>query len=86
MYALVAFQGGYSFWDTLTAAYLGKPSMFALEKQSVTIDTDPQSSNLGQFSVGSGYPVDMCTKFAAGSSADTFYQYLVDQLTSLPRA
>ena len=83
MYALVAFQGGYSFWDTLTAAYIGRPDMFALQPQNITIDTDPTSNTFGQFTTGSGSPVQLCTTFAAGAGPNTFYEYLTQQLMSL---
>lgn len=82
MYALVAFQGGYSFWDTLTAAYLSNPALFNLQKQSITIDTNPQSTTFGQFATGSGTQVNLCLTMAASTSA--FYQYLVQQLMKVP--
>ena len=83
MYALVAFQGGYSFWDTLTAAYLGMPGLFSLESAKLDIVVNPQSATFGQFTVGTGYPVSLCTAFAAGQGATTFYQYLASQLASV---
>jgi len=83
MYALVAFQGGYSFWDTLTAAYVAQPGMFALQQESITIDTNPTSVTFGQFTTGSGSPVQLCTAFAAPATAETFYEYLIQQLMSL---
>jgi inosine-uridine nucleoside N-ribohydrolase len=83
MYALVAFQGGYSFWDTLTAAYLGMPSLFSFQSEKLDIDVNPQSPTLGQFTVGAGYPVSVCTAFAAGQGPNTFYQYLASQLASV---
>ena len=82
MYALVAFQGGYSFWDTLTAAYLGMPGLFAFQNASLNIDVNPQSSTFGQF-IGTGFPVNLCTTFAAGQGANNFYTYLVQQLASV---
>lgn len=83
MYALVAFQGGYSFWDTLTAAYLGMPSLFSFQSTSLDIDVNPQSPTFGQFTAGTGFPVNLCTTFAPGQTATTFYEYLAKQLASL---
>jgi purine nucleosidase len=82
MYALVAFQGGYSFWDTLTAAYLGMPGLFAFQSMNLDIDVDPQSSTLGQFHPGT-FPVNVCTAFTTEQGATTFYQYLASQLGGL---
>jgi purine nucleosidase len=84
MYALVAFQGGYSFWDTLTAAYLGNPGLFTFQSESVNIDINPQSPTFGQF-IGTGHTVNMCSGFAAGTTQgpQLFYQYLVSQLMSI---
>jgi inosine-uridine nucleoside N-ribohydrolase len=73
----------YSFWDTLTAAYLGMPSLFAFQNTSLNIDVNPQSPTFGQFTVGTGYPVNLCTTFAPGQTATTFYEYLANQLASL---
>jgi purine nucleosidase len=83
MYALVAFQGGYSFWDTLTAAYLGMPGLFSFQSTNVNIDVNPQSPTFGQFSTGAGFPVNLCTTFAPGQTATMFYEYLANQLGSV---
>jgi purine nucleosidase len=81
MYAMVAFQGGYSFWDTVTAAYLGYPGLFTFLTQNLAIVTDESSPNLGNITVASpgGYPINV----AQTVDVNGFYQYLVQQLSSL---
>ncbi|MFZ1219616.1 MAG: nucleoside hydrolase [Chthoniobacterales bacterium] len=81
MYSMVAFQGGYSFWDTVTAAYLGKPDLFTFANQSLGIVTDESSPDLGNIAVvpSGGYSI----KVAETVKVDDFYKYLVKQLSSL---
>jgi len=81
MYAMVAFEGGYSFWDTVTAAYLGNPDLFTFAIQNLGIVTDEASPDLGNITVVSsgGYPINV----AQTVNVDGFYQYLVQQLSSL---
>jgi len=81
MYAMVAFEGGYSFWDTVTAAYLGKPSLFTFAKQKLGIVTDESSADLGNITVVStgGHTVHVAQKV----DVNGFYKYLVLQLSSL---
>jgi purine nucleosidase len=81
MYSMVAFQGGYSFWDTVTAAYLGNPDLFTFAIQSLGIVTDESSTDLGNITVASpgGYPINV----AQTVNVNGFYEYLVQQLSSL---
>lgn len=81
MYAMVAFQGGYSFWDTVTAAYLGNPDLFTFATQNLGIVTDESSPDLGNINVvaSGGYPINV----AQTVNVNGFYQYLVQQLSSL---
>jgi hypothetical protein len=67
----------------LTASYIGQPNLFALQSQTLTIDTDPTSGAFGQFTTGTGWPVQLCTTFAAGKGPANFYEYLVQQLMSV---
>jgi len=81
MYAMVAFEGGYSFWDTVTAAYLGNPGLFTFATQNLAIVTDESSPNLGNITVASsgGYSINV----AQTVNVNAFYEYLVQQLSSL---
>jgi len=81
MYAIVAFQASYSFWDTVTAAYLGNPSLFTVATENLAIVTDESSPDLGNMTVVSsgGYPINV----AQSVNVNGFYQYLVQQLSSL---
>jgi purine nucleosidase len=82
MYAMVAFQGGYSFWDTVTAAYLGKPDLFTFAIKKLSIVTDESSPDLGNINVASsgGYSINVAQTV---KKVDHFYKYLVKQLSSL---
>jgi purine nucleosidase len=81
MYSMVAFQDGYSFWDTVTAAYLGKPDLFTFAIKSLGIVTDESSPDLGNITVApfGGYSVNV----AESVKVDAFYKYLIKQLSSL---
>ena len=81
MYALVAFEGGYSFWDTVTAAYLGKPSLFTFARKRLHIVTDESSAKLGNITTATsgGYSISV----AQTVKVDGFYKYFVKQLSSL---
>lgn len=80
MYALVAFQGGYSFWDTLTAAYIGNPGLFTFAEQGLAIGVDESAPDFGTITANpQGYPVNVCQTV----NVNGFYTYLVQQLMSL---
>jgi purine nucleosidase len=81
MYAMVAFENGYSFWDTVTAAYLGNPDLFTFAKQNLRIVTDESSADLGNITVAStgGHTVNV----AQTVDVNGFYNYLIQQLSSL---
>lgn len=82
MYATVAFQPGFSFWDTVTTAYLGKPDLFTFKEMLLTIDTTNDTSSQGTISVDSsgGYTINVA------QTVDTqgFYSYFLDRLKSVP--
>jgi len=81
MYALVAFQNGYSFWDTATAAYLGNPSLFTLTPTAITINLDETDFNgFGCITTTNG-PANV--NIASTSQVSQFYQYLTNRLASL---
>jgi inosine-uridine nucleoside N-ribohydrolase len=70
---MVAFEGGYSFWDTVTAAYLGNSDLFTFATQTLAIVTDESSPDLGNITVTSsgGYPIDVAQRV----DVNCFYQY-----------
>jgi purine nucleosidase len=72
MYAMVAFQAGYSFWDTVTTAYLGQPGLFAVTKLNLSVHT--QGEQQGTIFVdANGTAVTVATKV----DADGFRSYLM---------
>lgn len=80
MYALVAFQGGYSFWDTLTAAYIGNPGLFTFAAQNLSISVEESAADFGAITVDpNGYPINVCQTV----NVNAFYNYLAQQLMSL---
>ena len=82
MYSTVAFEGGYSFWDTLTTSYLGKPGLFTLETKNLSIDTDSTSADFGTISEDpSGNPVQVATSTTERLRA--FYDYYLGQLRTV---
>ena len=81
MYSMVAFEGGYSFWDTVTAAYLGKPKLFKFATKKLAIVTDESSPDLGNITLAKrgGYSVKVAEKV----DVKGFYKYFVEQLCSV---
>ena len=65
-------QGGYSFWDTVTAAYLGNPDLFTFATYSLGIVTDESSPDLGNIKVVTprSYPINV----AQTVNVNGFYQ------------
>jgi len=86
MYSLVAFQYGFSFWDTAATAFLGKPNLYSLKKASVEIDTSPDPVKQGTMTiefVSDLEPLETSVEIATGISVDEFYNYYVQQLKTL---
>ena len=81
MYSTVAFEAGYSFWDTVTTAYIGKPDLFSTETKKLKIETDILNPNFGTISEDD----DGSDVKVAKSSApvEDFYEYFIDQLKSV---
>ena len=82
MYATVAFQPGFSFWDTVTTAYLGKPDLFTFQEMKLSIDTSIETSAQGSITIDTvnGYTVNV----AQTVDTDDFYNYYLSQLKLLP--
>ncbi len=82
MYSMVAFQAGFSFWDTATTAYLGAPQLYGFKDYPIRVDISPDPAAQGTLSVDakSGSRVTMATRI----DVNGFYTYLVDSLKSLP--
>ena len=79
MYATVAFEAGYSFWDTLTTAYIGKPSLFSTKTKKLKIEIDIMSSEFGSITeADDGHEVKV-----AAEPVEKFYEYFIDQLKSV---
>lgn len=82
MYCTVAFQNGFSFWDTATTAYLGNPGLYTFAQYPMAVDTsmDPVNQGLLTIDYTKGCPVNV----AVTINVDGFYDYLVGALTTLP--
>jgi len=84
MYALVAFQYGFSFWDTAATAYLGDPSLYTFKKAKVEVDTSPVPSKQGTMKVKFvSDPGASSVEIAASIDVNGFYDYYVKQLKTL---
>ncbi len=77
MYAMVAFEAGYAFWDTVTTAYLADPSLFTLEQQRLGIvTTGPKQGTISVDDAGDAVHVAQpMTK----ENLARFYEYLKHQ-------
>ncbi len=81
MYSMVAFQAGFSFWDTITTAYIGMPSLFEMTPMNISINTSSNPTKQGTISLNaSGFPVNMAT---AITDVNQFYSYFVSQLKTI---
>ena len=86
MYALVAFQYGFSFWDTAATAYLGNPELFTYKDAVVNVDTSPIPSQQGTMKVefpSEDEPIETSVQIASSIDVDGFYKYYVGQLKTL---
>lgn len=81
MYSTVAFEAGYSFWDTVTTAYIGKPDLFSTESKKLKIETDILSPQFGTITEADDGSEINVAKSAA--PVDEFYEYFIDQLKSV---
>ena len=81
MYSMVAFQTGFSFWDTATTAFIGNPGLFTMTPMNITIDTGPDPTTQGTITAvqTGGYPVNMATTI----DVQGFYDYFVGQLKTI---
>lgn len=86
MYSLVAFQYGFSFWDTAATAFLGKPDLYTLEKAKVEIDTSPDPTTQGTMTVqfvSDTEASETSIEIATTINVNDFYDYYVGQLKTL---
>ena len=86
MYALVAFQYGFSFWDTAATAYLGKPDLFTYKNAVVEVDTSPVPAKQGTMTVlflSKDSTIETSVRIADKIDVDGFYDYYVGQLKTL---
>jgi len=81
MYSTVAFEAGYSFWDTVTTAYIGKPDLFSTETKKLKIETDILDPNFGTISEDDDGSDVKVSKSSA--PVEDFYEYFIDQLKSV---
>ncbi len=72
LYAMVAFQAGYSFWDTVATAYLEEPGLFSSAPRSLVVIT--RGADQGTILDG-----DCATLVDVGETVDVngFYTYLM---------
>jgi purine nucleosidase len=86
MYSLVAFQYGFSFWDTATTAFLGKPELYSFKKAFVQIDTSNDPVQQGTMTVEfipDTEPIESSIEIATSINKTKFYDYYVEQLKTL---
>jgi purine nucleosidase len=69
---MVAFQAGYSFWDTVATAWLEKPKLFTSAKKSLGVITG--GADQGTIAVAAGGPV---IDVADTVNVKEFYKYLM---------
>lgn len=89
MYALVAFQYGFSFWDTAATAYLGNPSLYTFQPAIVNVDTSPNPATQGTMTVEFLPPngaIASHIQIATTIDVAGFYNYYVAQLKTLQLA
>ena len=81
MYAMSAFQPGYSFWDTVTTAYLGKPDLFEFNTINLSVDVSNDPSKQGTIFIDNdnGFPVSVATSV----NVNGFYNYFIEQLKTI---
>lgn len=86
MYALVAFQYGFSFWDTAATAYLGNPDLYDFKKATVDVDTTPDPAKQGTMKVtfvSDTEPIETAIEIATTIKVDNFYDYYTGRLKAL---
>ena len=86
MYALVAFQYGFSFWDTAATAFLGSPDLYSFEKAFVKVDTSPDPVKQGTMTVEfipEASTLESSIQIATSINVDAFYNYYIQQLKEL---
>jgi purine nucleosidase len=82
MYALVAFQAGFSFWDTAAASSLGNPHLFTFAQKNIAINLDEGEPNsFGCMTIAAQGQVVNVASLAV--KVESFYTYLIDQLASV---
>jgi len=86
MYSLVAFQYGFSFWDTAATAYLGNARLYSFQSAEVGIDTSPEPEKQGTMRVDFipiDEPLETSVEIATRIDVKGFYDYYVRQLKTL---
>jgi purine nucleosidase len=86
MYSLVAFQYGFSFWDTAATAYLGNPDLYTFNSALVEVNTSNDPTAQGTMTVDfipETQPLETSVQIATTINVDGFYDYYVDQLKTL---
>ncbi|WP_196892189.1 nucleoside hydrolase [Aureivirga marina] len=86
MYSLVAFQYGFSFWDTAATAYLGKPDLYSFQQAFVSVDISPDPETQGTMHVElipDIEPLETTVQIATKIKVEDFYNYYVTQLKKL---
>lgn len=86
MYALVAFQYGFSFWDTAATAFMGKPEIYSFKKALVKVDTSPDPVKQGTMTadfIPEESTIESSVQIATTIDVDAFYDYYIQQLKQL---
>jgi len=75
LYAMVAFEAGYAFWDTVTTAYLDRPEFYTItpmKLKNIVADGDNQGTII---QAEDGHPVNVVTDI----KVQEFYHYIFEQ-------
>lgn len=78
LYAMVAFQGGYSFWDTVTTAFLGNKVTYTWGTQTLSVVTaGPNQGTI--YTDPNGTKVTVVETVNLNDPQKGFYPYLMSQ-------
>lgn len=80
LYAMVAFEAGYAFWDTVTTAFLERPDLYTFESQCLNNIVTPGVDEGNLYLDPDAYSVNVITSV----KVKEFYDYLFAKWRWLP--